>query len=730
MKSQHDIRRSSTPSTAPLVPGVPIFGNALALKKEPLNFLIDAAAKYGSVFRLRGPGVNVTVISGPEGRELVQRDGFNGLHRRELFNAFSTEAGVDIFGVQGERHAHLRSLIKLGYSRQIVAQFVPEMEKAICRVVNAWVPGQELQLFDVSSKLSLYSMMAAVTPVDLHDKTDDVIRFGNTVMYVVTKGRTPLAFWSPKYKASRNRVYESLEKAIERHKAGEFSHTPNLYMVDAFLQTKGPTGEAMSTRDIRGGLCYALCGTEIYLGRLVGFMLFELLKNPSLMADVQREVDAAFGGRRRVDAAQFRRMPKLRGTYFETLRAYPLLPGLPFRAEEEMVVRGYRIPKGEIVLVTPLPAHFSAENYTNPHVFDAYRCMPPRNEHLRAGAFAPFGSGKRVCAAAGAVEVLALTVVATVLREVNLELTRPTYRMDLEPAPLISPQELLPFQVKEKRTIDPSRFQRSELAEASDLTPAIEELRTLPQLPEVEAVAFPSGSRIIKEGDEADFFYVVIEGKVTVVKEGKEEAVLVAELGPGRSFGEIGLLKGVRRTASVIAKTDVQLLRVERVRFLTWAADTDLLADELGFMLKKKYVERSFSRAMPGLRPELLAQYASGFRFQAYKKGDVLIRQGDPSETFFVLASGCVEIHKEAFGETKLEAELSTGSFFGEMGILNRLPRNATVRAKTDVEVIALDRKDFLTILRESAKTREDVAVAVCERLLNQIKGTEKPPEL
>ena len=172
----------------PLVPGLPIFGNVLSLKKEPLNFLIDSAAKYGTVFRMKGFGVSVTVIAGPEGRDLVRRDGFNGLHRRELFNAFSTEAGVDIFGVQGERHAQLRSLIKLGYSRQIVAQYVPEMEKAICDVVRAWTPGQELTLFDVTSQLSLYSMMAAVSPAEMFDQTANIVHFGNTVMFV---GRLP-----------------------------------------------------------------------------------------------------------------------------------------------------------------------------------------------------------------------------------------------------------------------------------------------------------------------------------------------------------------------------------------------------------------------------------------------------------------------------------------------------------------------------------------------------------
>jgi MFS family permease len=73
-----------------------------------------------------------------------------------------------------------------------------------------------------------------------------------------------------------------------------------------------------------------------------------------------------------------------------------------------------------------------------------------------------------------------------------------------------------------------------------------------------------AGSVLIREGDDGDLFYVISEGRASVLREG----VQVAELGPGEFFGEIALLRDVPRTATVAAKTEIGLLTLEREEFL------------------------------------------------------------------------------------------------------------------------------------------------------------------
>jgi CRP-like cAMP-binding protein len=73
-----------------------------------------------------------------------------------------------------------------------------------------------------------------------------------------------------------------------------------------------------------------------------------------------------------------------------------------------------------------------------------------------------------------------------------------------------------------------------------------------------------AGTEIVREGEAGDRFYVIESGEVEVVKDGR---VINVER-PGEYFGEISLLKDVPRTASVRAKTDVELRALERDDFI------------------------------------------------------------------------------------------------------------------------------------------------------------------
>ena len=89
-----------------------------------------------------------------------------------------------------------------------------------------------------------------------------------------------------------------------------------------------------------------------------------------------------------------------------------------------------------------------------------------------------------------------------------------------------------------------------------------------PAMERVTKDVFPlevaAGDLLIREGDPGDLFYVIVEGRVEITRAGG----LVSEQGPGGYVGEIALLRDVPRTASVIAKTPLRLLALEREPFL------------------------------------------------------------------------------------------------------------------------------------------------------------------
>ena len=71
----------------------------------------------------------------------------------------------------------------------------------------------------------------------------------------------------------------------------------------------------------------------------------------------------------------------------------------------------------------------------------------------------------------------------------------------------------------------------------------------------METASLPVGTPLVEEGEEGDAFFVILEGTASVIREGKA----LTDVGPGASFGELALLDGEPRSASVIATGDVSV---------------------------------------------------------------------------------------------------------------------------------------------------------------------------
>ncbi|MBA8802729.1 MFS family permease [Nocardioides ginsengisegetis] len=92
----------------------------------------------------------------------------------------------------------------------------------------------------------------------------------------------------------------------------------------------------------------------------------------------------------------------------------------------------------------------------------------------------------------------------------------------------------------------------------------------------------------------------------------------------------------------------------------------------------------------------------------AVAAGEAVVREGEPSDRFYVIVAGEVEVTQEGH---VLRAE-GPGDFFGEIGLVRDVPRTATVTARTDTSLLAVDRADFLeavTGVHEARAAAEDV---------------------
>lgn len=106
----------------------------------------------------------------------------------------------------------------------------------------------------------------------------------------------------------------------------------------------------------------------------------------------------------------------------------------------------------------------------------------------------------------------------------------------------------------------------------------------------------------------------------------------------------------------------------------------------------------------------LLAELATPVDFPA---GHVIARQGEIGTGFFVIVSGLVRVVRDG----EVVARLGAGEFFGELSVLDRMPRNATVAAEEQTSCLALASWDFDKVLLEEPALTLTILRGVARRL-------------
>jgi CRP/FNR family cyclic AMP-dependent transcriptional regulator len=113
-----------------------------------------------------------------------------------------------------------------------------------------------------------------------------------------------------------------------------------------------------------------------------------------------------------------------------------------------------------------------------------------------------------------------------------------------------------------------------------------------------------------------------------------------------------------------------------------------------------------------------LAELALQFAVQRFRKHEMIIREGEPGEKFYVVLSGSVAVVREAGeGRESILSILTANDFFGEMSIFDTSVRSASIRTLTATEVAVIDRGDFLALIDRSPRIGRLLVIALAERL-------------
>src|SRR5215468_4346536 len=126
-------------------------------------------------------------------------------------------------------------------------------------------------------------------------------------------------------------------------------------------------------------------------------------------------------------------------------------------------------------------------------------------------------------------------------------------------------------------------------------------------------------------------------------------------------------------------------------------------------------------RLFADLSPESLAKLGSCLKLVDFPPSEVIVREGAPGVSMYLIKSGLVEVRKKdpATGIDFLVAQLSQGAAVGEMSLLTGKPRSATVTTVQPTTVFTLTRADFRNLLTHHPEISLGLARIMAERLEN-----------
>jgi CRP-like cAMP-binding protein len=249
------------------------------------------------------------------------------------------------------------------------------------------------------------------------------------------------------------------------------------------------------------------------------------------------------------------------------------------------------------------------------------------------------------------------------------------------------------------------------------------------------------GASIIREGEPGDAFYMLARGTARVTRRAggggtavtPESDVLLATLGEGSIVGEMALVSGAPRAATVSVVDDADVLVFGRDALGAVARELEVVGQALERFTRDRLIQNLLA-THPIFKPFDRAQRVQlAGRFSAHDApaGTVIIRQGDVGRGLFLLLSGQVEVTREEAGQRVVLATLNSGDVFGEISLIEQSTTTATVTAVRNSTVLFLSRELFERLVQGVPELRSYFESLAQDRIMDtnlMLSAAAEPP--
>ncbi len=208
-----------------------------------------------------------------------------------------------------------------------------------------------------------------------------------------------------------------------------------------------------------------------------------------------------------------------------------------------------------------------------------------------------------------------------------------------------------------------------------------------------------AGDKICERNDYTNTFFSIVEGEVHIVID-KDKKVTLRK---GEFFGEMSLISGRRRSATVLAGNNCVLIETPRRSMNKLIASVEAVKREID----KVFIARAIqSRFAPEASYEQISDIVESAKITRYRAGDMVFTEGEIGDCLHLVRVGSLTISRNIGGKEVILSYVPAGNYVGEMAMLGENKRSASARAAIATETIRLDGDAFKRLVQRNPVLR------------------------
>jgi cytochrome P450 len=423
---------------APELRGLPIVGNLLELRRDPID-LFTEVAQHGPVVGLRFAHARYFLVNSAETAHHVLVDNNRNYVKSPNYKGLKLVLGEGLVTSEGEFWRRQRRLSQPAFHRERIASFVEAMVDETDRMLGQWAGRETLDVHAEMMNLTLRIVARTLFSTAVGPEADAIrealgvaIHHANDYAEAIIKPPQ----WLPTPKNFRfRRSMKTLDglvfRMIDSRRRGEGADAQDLL---AMLMAATEDGRGMTNQQLRDEVMTLTMAGHETTANALAWTFYLLSKDPEVERRLRREVATAIGDR----APTAEDAPRLKYAAMvvqESMRLFPPVWAIERQAVEDDVVGGCRIPAKSLIALSPYLLHRHHDYWQNPEGFDPDRFAPSEVEKRPKFAYLPFGGGPRQCIGMGFAMIEAQMLLARIVQKYRLELIS---GHPVEPEPVVT----------------------------------------------------------------------------------------------------------------------------------------------------------------------------------------------------------------------------------------------------------------------------------------------------